>query len=90
MLDQDPEYKQVFEKGVAYGGADNNEGPSNIDITWYAVPLPADIPNGQAEDPEYGNLMQGIGTFRYEVNSESRNAQGETTRLRSTTAKVFN
>lgn len=58
---------------------------------WYAIPAPAGAEEGAAENPEYGNMMLGIGTFRYEVNTRAGNtANGQETRLRSTTAKVFN
>lgn len=58
---------------------------------WYAIPAPAGAEEGAAENPEYGNMMLGIGTFRYEINTRAGNtANGQETRLRSTTAKVFN
>ncbi|WP_462381202.1 pilus assembly PilX family protein [Pseudomonas sp. Marseille-QA0892] len=91
LLDQKPTYAQNFGKSVKYGTATNTELPEQSSVRWYAVPTPSGEEIGEAENPEYGNMMQGIGTFRYEINSEARNTQtGEVTRLRSTSAKVFN
>jgi len=58
---------------------------------WYAIPAPSGATEGQAENPEYGNMMLGIGTFRYEVNTVSESTvTGQKANLRTTTAKVFN
>lgn len=91
LLAQKPTYVQNFSKSVTYGAATNTQLPEQSSVRWYAVPTPSGEEVGAAENPEYGNMMQGIGTFRYEINSEARNTlTGEVTRLRSTSAKVFN
>lgn len=60
-------------------------------LRWYAIPAASGAAEGASDNPEYGNMMKGIGTFRYEVNAVARNGSTDTcTILRSTTAKVFN
>lgn len=72
--------------------AGEGEDPiSAPEMRWYAIEAPAGAAEGASENPEYGNMMLGIGTFRYEINGRARDAGTETcTILRSTTAKVFN
>lgn len=61
------------------------------EIRWYTVAVNPGASEGQAENPEYGNMMRGIGTFRYEVTGRARDLQTTAcTVLRSTTAKAFN
>lgn len=82
-----PTYEPDFTSALSYS-ISGNDAQTSI---WYAIPAISGAAEGQAENPEYGNMMQGIGTFRYEVNVESTNTVTEqTVRLRSTTAKVFN
>ncbi len=94
LLDDTPDYTQLFDtdnKSVNYGVSDDTQPNSNIELKWYALTAPSGAAEGASENPEYGNMMQGIGTFRYEVNSQARNTQTNSiTKLRSTTAKVFN
>lgn len=94
LLDAIPDYPQLFEaenKSVDYGVSDDTQPNANIELKWYALAAPSGAAEGASENPEYGNMMQGIGTFRYEVNSQARNTQTNSiTKLRSTTAKVFN
>lgn len=60
-------------------------------MRWYALVAPSGATEGMSENPEYGNMMLGVGTFRYEINAIARDGDTETcTILRSTTAKVFN
>ncbi|MGP9824099.1 pilus assembly PilX family protein [Ectopseudomonas khazarica] len=88
FLSQDAVYATDFSTALDYAPV---TGDSNQSIKWYAITAPSGSTEGQAENPEYGNMMLGIGTFRYEVNVESTNSvTGHTARLRSTTAKVFN
>ncbi|WP_263140375.1 PilX N-terminal domain-containing pilus assembly protein [Pseudomonas sp. RIT-PI-AD] len=94
LLADNPTYAQLFDttgKHRAYAPADNTTLPSDSTVEWYALMAPAGSESGEAENPEYGNMMQGIGTFRYEVNARTTNTKTQrTTNLRSTTAKVFN
>ena len=58
---------------------------------WYALPTPSGAEEGESENPEYGNMLMGIGTFRYEVNAQStHNPTGNKVQLRSNIAKVYN
>lgn len=80
-------YPQSFASSLGY---DIVSGDSSTN-KWYAIPAPSGATEGQAENPEYGNMMLGIGTFRYEVNAVSESSiTGQKTNLRTTTAKVFN
>jgi type IV pilus assembly protein PilX len=85
-------HAQSFETALAYAPVTNDNAHG---MKWYAIPAPSGATEGQSENPEYGNMMLGIGTFRYEVNAEAQNnndPDGEERKvnLRSTTAKVFN
>jgi type IV pilus assembly protein PilX len=61
------------------------------ELRWYSIPAPTAAAEGASENPEYGNWMMGIGTFRYEVSGWARNDSSDTcTVLRSATSKVFN
>lgn len=87
-------YDQTFGSGArTYAFV---SGDSSIN-KWYAVPAPSGASEGQAENPEYGNMMLGIGTFRYEINAVAESAKEHPAtktkpkaNLRTTTAKVFN
>ena len=83
---------QSFVTALPYVPVTND---STHEMKWYAVPAPSGAVEGQSENPEYGNMMLGIGTFRYEVNAEALNSNDpdgkeRKVNLRSTTAKVFN
>lgn len=83
-----PTYAQSFNSGALAYDLVSNDNSTN---KWYAVPAPSGATEGQAENPEYGNMMLGIGTFRYEVNTVSESPiTGQKVNLRTTTAKVFN
>lgn len=83
-----PTYAQSFNSGALSYAVVSDDNSTN---KWYAVPAPSGATEGQAENPEYGNMMLGIGTFRYEVNAVSESAiTGQKANLRTTTAKVFN
>jgi len=88
FLNNQPAYLQSFTTSLSYTPV---TGESDLQIKWYAVAAPSGATQGQAENPEYGNMMLGIGTFRYEINAEAGNtANAQKANLRSTTAKVFN
>ncbi len=83
-----PTYAQSFGSGALAYEVVSNDNSTN---KWYAIPAPSGATEGQAENPEYGNMMLGIGTFRYEVNAVSESTvTGQKINLRTTTAKVFN
>lgn len=86
-----PAYEQKFDTSIAYAPSDGTASNGGTSVRWYALPAPSGSSEGASENPEYGNMMKGIGVFRYEVNAEAtNNSSGRTTNLRSTTAKVFN
>jgi type IV pilus assembly protein PilX len=73
-----------------YHPPSGTEANSNTLINWYGMPAPSGGENGESENPEYGSMMGGTGTFRYEVNSQATNSlSSNTNSLRSTTAKFF-
>lgn len=85
----DPDYKQWFdsEKTQTYSPDDVTSFAETIN--WYAIPAPGGANTGENENPEYGNMLQGIGLFRYEVNSRATSDNGEIY-MRSTTARIYN
>ncbi len=84
---EDASYTQSFASSLAYSYVSGDNSTNK----WYAIPAPSGATEGQAENPEYGNMMLGIGTFRYEVNTVSESTvTGQKANLRTTTAKVFN
>ncbi len=87
FLGSDPTYEANFTSALAYVPVTGDDARS---VKWYAIQAPSGDADGQSENPEYGNMMLGIGTFRYEINSEARNDNGQNVLLRTTTAKVFN
>jgi type IV pilus assembly protein PilX len=87
FLASDPAYEADFTNALAYLAVIGDDTRS---VKWYAIQAPSGAAEGQSENPEYGNMMLGIGTFRYEINSEARNDNGQSVLLRTTTAKVFN
>lgn len=87
--DEEAAYEQTFTSGSTLEYSTDKDDTSKT-TQWYAVPAPAGESDGQTKNPEYGNMMMGIGTFQYEVNVQTETADGRPTNLRSTTAKVFN
>lgn len=83
LLDRTPTYAQDFTDRQVYSPSD--ETTLEHDAIWYALIAPSGESQGEAENPEYGNMMQGIGVFRYEVNSNSSGTSLKAA-LRSTTA----
>lgn len=83
LLDRIPTYAQNFDDRQVYSPSD--ETTLEHDAIWYALIAPSGESQGESENPEYGNLMQGLGVFRYEVNSAST-SNNLTAALRSTTA----
>ncbi|MCP1650737.1 PilX N-terminal domain-containing pilus assembly protein [Pseudomonas sp. GD04087] len=74
----------------AYYPKDGTQADSRMPIVWYALPAPGGAESGEAENPEYGNMMNQTGTFRYEVNAKaSTTTTSNAAYLRSTTAKLF-
>ncbi len=73
-----------------YHPSNGTQPDSNHTINWYATPAPSGGQDGESENPEYGSMMTGNATFRYEVNSQAVSTlSGNAIYLRSTTAKLF-
>lgn len=90
VLDKPPTYSQSFNEGEIKDYAPDDDTTSfDETIQWYAIPTPGGAAQAESENPEYGNMMMGIGTFRYEVNSRAASDFGEV-RLRSTISRVYN
>lgn len=73
-------------------GSDLNN-PTQIDkdraVTWQTITVPAGEQNNEAENPEYGNMMRGVGTFYYETNSRALNKAGGETVLQAVHARLY-
>ncbi|MGY4533752.1 type IV pilus assembly protein PilX [Pseudomonas sp. TE3786] len=77
-------------KSRPYFPENGTKANSNTNINWYAKPAPSGAGDAESENPEYGNMEGGTGTFRYEVNSQAVNQiSSNATYLRSTTVKFF-
>lgn len=82
-----PTYATNFSTSKAYELVKNDTSRQ----IWYALPTPSGADENQSENPEYGNMMMGIGTFRYEINAQStHNPTNNKVQLRSNIAKVYN
>lgn len=88
LLKRDPTFEQDFAQLQNYSPDDVSALEDNVD--WYALPAPSGAGRGESENPEYGNMTQGIGIFRYEINSRAVSDTGGDTRLRSTVSRVYN
>jgi len=77
-------------KSRPYYPENGTKANTNTNINWYAKPAPSGGQDGEAENPEYGSMLGGNATFRYEVNSQAvNNSSSNATYLRSTIAKLF-
>jgi type IV pilus assembly protein PilX len=77
-------------KSRPYYPANGTTTNPNTSINWYAKPAPSGGQDGESENPEYGSMLGGTATFRYEVNSQAVNDNSlNANYLRSTTAKLF-
>lgn len=83
LLDTPPEYAIDATNKQVYSPDDDTELYG--DATWYAQIAPGGELQGESENPEYGNMLLGIGVFRYEVNGMASN-NGLNSAVRSTVA----
>jgi len=84
VLNLEPEYKlnlATSEQREYSADSTTLEG----DAHYYVLTSPAGEARGETENPEYGNMLLGIGIFRYEVNGTAERNQ-LTTAIRSTVA----
>lgn len=88
FLDTTPSYTQDFAKAKAYSLSSSSAPKSML---WYGISASTGDISGQSQNPEYGNMMRGIGVFTYEVNTKAEDTStGQQVRLRSTVTKLFN
>lgn len=83
LLDTPPEYAIDATNKQVYSPDDDTQLYG--DATWYAQIAPGGELQGESENPEYGNMLLGIGVFRYEVNGIATN-NGLNSAVRSTVA----
>jgi type IV pilus assembly protein PilX len=88
LINRDPTFDQTFDSSQVYSPDDVSTLEDTV--IWYALPAPSGAKRGESENPEYGNMTQGIGIFRYEINSRATSTGNGDTRLRSTVSRVYN
>ena len=71
LLHGEAKYAISTDNTQVYSPDDETELPGNA--TWYAQTAPGGELLGQTENPEYGNMLLGIGVFRYEINGIANN-----------------
>ncbi|HLD66298.1 MAG TPA: PilX N-terminal domain-containing pilus assembly protein [Pseudomonas sp.] len=93
LLATKPTYENLFsvaDKSRDYYPKDGTKPNIDTIIKWYALMAPTGGESGEAENPEYGNMLNQTGVFRYEVNSQATLSKtNNASSLRSTTAKFF-
>lgn len=90
LLEIPPQFPQDFADSTRVKNyAPDDVTEFNESIHWYALPAPGGADTGESENPEYGNMMMGVGIFRYEVNSQATHGDGAA-RLRSTVYRIYN
>lgn len=89
VLNIPPTYRQDFDTNRMKDYAPDEATSFDETVNWYAIPTPGGASQGESENPEYGNMAMGIGTFRYEVNSRANSGEDEVL-LRSTVSRVYN
>jgi type IV pilus assembly protein PilX len=82
VMNSEPKYALDVTKKRAYS-ADGTTLEGNAG--YYVLPAPAGENRGESENPEYGNMLLGIGIFRYEVNGTA-DRNGMTTAIRTNVA----
>ena len=92
LIKVDPDFAQPLFQSTGNQQVYSPDDVSSLedDVFWYAIPAPSGASRGESENPEYGNMTQGIGIFRYEINSRAVSDTGGDTRLRSTVSRVYN
>lgn len=77
---------------MSYRGSDISSATTAgtlYSVQWNNLPIPSGGQVNEAESPEYGNLMRGIGTFYYETNSVARNQTNSETVLQTVLARLY-
>ncbi|MDP9938051.1 pilus assembly PilX family protein [Ectopseudomonas alcaliphila] len=83
LLNRKPAYAIDATNKQVYSPDDKTELYGNA--TWYAQIAPGGELQGESENPEYGNMLLGIGIFRYEVTGMA-SSNGLNSAVRSTIA----
>lgn len=87
FVDATPSYTQDFSTAKAYS---LSSGSTTKSMKWYGITASTGESSGQSQNPEYGNIMRGVGTFTYEVNTKAEDSNTkQQIRLRSTVSKTF-
>ena len=83
LLDTDPVFPQDFSDATRFKLYSPDEITEfSESVHWYTLLAPGGELTGESENPEYGSMLAGGGTFRYEVNSQALAEEG-TARLRA-------
>ncbi|MEN0106706.1 MAG: PilX N-terminal domain-containing pilus assembly protein [Pseudomonas sp.] len=92
-------YNTNFSNSLRYQGIDGNTTLER-NTHWYVNTVNDGAAQGEAKNPEYGNMLAGIGVFYYEMNSQSYKSDSAITAaascgenvtcLRSVFAKRYN
>ncbi len=80
--------KGIANTWMSYRGSDISSATTAgtlYSVQWNNLPIPVN----EAESPEYGNLMRGIGTFYYETNSVAHNQTNSETVLQTVLARLY-
>ena len=89
LLADDYTYSQDFDTaGKSKPYSPDASTSFNESIEWYALRADGGEAQGETDNPEYGNMMMGKGTFNYEVNSRATRENGEV-RLRATVFRTY-
>jgi len=68
LLGRKPDYAVNTDLGMqTYSPEDDTTLYDGATANWYAQTAPGGELQGESENPEYGNMLLGIGVFRYEV-----------------------
>lgn len=84
--------KGIANTWMSYRGSDISSATTAgtlYSVQWNNLPIPSGGQVNEAESPEYGNLMRGIGTFYYETNSVARNQTNSETVLQTVLARLY-
>lgn len=84
--------KGIANTWMSYRGSDISSATTAgtlYSVQWNNLPILSGGQVNEAESPEYGNLMRGIGTFYYETNSVARNQTNSETVLQTVLARLY-
>ncbi|GIZ11460.1 PilX N-terminal domain-containing pilus assembly protein [Pseudomonas sp. NCCP-436] len=86
LLHRTPDYAVNTDDGAQkYSPGDDTVLSDYASANWYAQIAPGGELQGESENPEYGNMLLGIGVFRYEITGAA-SSNGLNSAVRSTVA----